>query len=255
MSMNFLNKFVDACKQACGDNLLCVLLIGSFQKQDSTPFSDFDLIAVIKTAHISDFQKIRKWLRSAEDFIDLSILCWDEIPKNPNEFRVGTHGCYQLELILKHASCLYGDNVLLQLGSPSNQAIQVSVFDKLVQYAWWTRRMFVESNRERSMASNYQLNSRLIKMLRDVMYLAGYKDIHTKSAIVVQEFLKQFPHLFNKEEKLVLTNLADHRLASRNAANMSDNYFQIRLSIVNKLYKKASKIFYENKPNSTVGLV
>lgn len=242
--MNFLNKFVTACKQICGDNLLCVLLVGSVQKQDATPLSDFDLIAITKTARIRDFRKIREWLRTAEDFIDLSILCWDEMSKNPNEFRMGTHGCYQLELVLKHASCLYGTNVLSQLDSPSEEAIRASVFDKVVQYTWWARRIFVESNRERSLIGNYQLNSRLIKMIRDVMYLAGYLNIHAKTAAVAQEFLKRFPRLLNKKEKTTVFDLAKRELAGKNTANMSDEYFAVRLSVINKLHKEAFNLFF-----------
>lgn len=242
--MEFLEKFVGGCKQACGNNLLCILLIGSVQKQDATSFSDFDLIVITKTVRIQDLWKIREWLRTADDFIDLSILCWDELSEDPNEFRIGTHGCYQLELILKQALCLYGENVLLRLGSPIKKAIRASVFDKIVQYTWWARRMFVESNRERSLVSNYQLNSRLVKMVRDLLYLAGYRSIHAKAATIVRRFLKQFSRLLTREERKVLIGLASRSLAGRNAANMSDEYFETRLSIINKLHKKAFELFY-----------
>jgi len=169
----FIRKLIDNFKDIFGNNLLCVLLLGSVQKDDSTPFSDIDIVVVIQRFNFVQIRKIRQLLRRSEKLLDISFLCWDEIPKNPDHFTIGTHGCYQLGLILNKAKCLYGQNVLLDLGSPSEESIKDSLLQKIIQYTWWARRMFVESNRNRSLESNYQLNSRLIKMIRGILYLSN----------------------------------------------------------------------------------
>ncbi|MFH0803729.1 MAG: nucleotidyltransferase domain-containing protein [Candidatus Tagabacteria bacterium] len=166
----FVNKLVNGLKKILKDNLVCILLLGSVQKSDTTPFSDIDLVAIIEKFNFDQIKQVRGVLKQSTKLVDLSFICCDEVPKDPNLFTIGTHGCYQLGLILNKAECLYGHNVLLELGKPSEQNIRQSLLQKIIQYTWWVRRIFVESNRERSIESNYQINSRLIKMIRGILY-------------------------------------------------------------------------------------
>lgn len=238
-----IDNLVKDCKDIFGENLICILLIGSVQKEDSTPFSDIDLIAIIKTFQVDQMRRLRQLIRNSEKILDFSFLCRDEISTNPNEFRIGTHGCYQLELILKKAKCLYGKNILLDTDSPSNECLRRSILDKIIQYTWWARRMFVESNRERSLENNYQLNSRLIKMISDFIYLSGTLNIHLAADKVVEIFLNDNPTLLSNKEANALIDISKKELAKQNTSNMSDEYFEVRFSIVNKLHKAALELF------------
>lgn len=238
-----LNNLVKDCETVFGENLICILLIGSIQKEDATPFSDIDLIAIIEAFKVDQMKKLRQLIRNSEKILDFSILCRDEISKNPNEFRVGTHGCYQLELILKKAKCLYGKNILLDISSPSNEHLRQSILDKIIQYTWWARRMFIESNRERSLENNYQLNSRLIKMVSDFIYLSETSSIHLTADKAVKIFLNNNHALLSDKEVKMLIDISKKELAKQNTSNMSEEYFEARLSIINKLHKTALGLF------------
>ena len=243
-----MEKLVDDLQKIFGSNLVCILLLGSVQKGDTTPFSDTDLVVIIETLRISQMKKIRHMIRKSEKLLDLSILCLNEIPLDPNKFRIGTHGCYQLELILKKAKCLYGKNILLKIGSPTKENINESLFDKITQYTWWARRLFIESNRERSLESNYQLNSRLIKMIRGTVYLSGIADIHMSAQKTTRLFLKHHRALFSQKERQEILNLTNKSLISKNTSNMSEAYFEVRHSIANKLHKIAMNLCCNSKP-------
>jgi len=246
---NLVKGFVERCKEILNENLICILLLGSVQRGDNTPFSDVDLVAVIKKWDEDQLKMIRQLVRHSEQLLDFSFLCWDEISKDPVKFRIGTHGCYQLELVLKNAECLIGSNILLNLPSPDKEDIKLSILDKIGQYTWWARRLFVESNRERSMESNYQLNSRLVKMIRGVMYLFDLTDIHQDSTATIEKFLKNYSNLLSKNEKLTIRGLVHNELISKNTSNMSEKYLEVRLSILNKIHKEALKLSY-SKPTT-----
>lgn len=237
-----LQTFVGEMKRIAGTNHHCVLLLGSMQQGDPTPFSDTDLVVILKTFNLRQMTEIRSLVRKSRRLWDISFLFWDEIQTNPNEFRIGTHGCYQL-IILQGARCVAGRNILLQLERPSEERVRISMLEKIQQYTWWARRMFIESNRERSIESNYQLNSRLIKVVRDFLYLAGYCRIAIQSPAkeAVQLFLRK-KHFLKKTERKTLAQLVDKKFISENTANMSDPYLEMRFSIINKIHKKALRL-------------
>ncbi len=242
-----MEKLINDLRKIFGSNLICILLLGSVQKGDTTPFSDTDLVVIIRILRKGQIIKVRRLLRKSERLLDLSFLCLNEIPTDPNKFKIGTHGCYQLELILKKAKCLYGKNILLKMGRPAEDIIKESLLDKIIQYTWWVRRMFVESNRERSLESNYQLNSRLIKIVRGLMYLSDVADIHMPARKMIRLFLKRYHFLVSQKERQEMLNLVNKDLISRNAANMSEEYFEIRFSIINKVHKAAIDLCYNKK--------
>lgn len=234
-----LKELVSACAAIFGDDLVCILLLGSVQKKDTTPFSDIDLIGVVRQFDIERVAKVRSYFRSFEKLIDFSLIVEDEIPKDSDTFRMGTHGCYQLALVFAKARCLYGENVFAFLPRPSDASIRESMFEKIAEYAWWARRLVVEANRPRSIGNNYQLNSRLIKMVRDYLYLVEGEDIHGTALKTIEKLLDKFKGLFNEEEEAILVSLARSEDISNNAGNMSDQYLLIRVSIANKLYRAA----------------
>jgi hypothetical protein len=228
------------------ENILCVLLLGSVQKDDTTPFSDIDLIAIIKEFDLSGITNTRNMIRQSEILVDLSFLCWNEIPKDPNKFSLGTHGCYQLGLVLKQANCLSGKNVLLDLGMPSEENIRQSLFQKIVQYTWWARRKFVESNRAFTLEDNYQINSRLIKMIRGLLYLNFNCDIHAKAEDAILRFAKEFSNNFSQKEKDIIFGLVSKSLIVKNTANLSEKYLSLRILLINKIHKLATESFYNS---------
>lgn len=239
-----LERLVMNCEKTLKENLICILLLGSAQKAKMTPFSDIDLVMVVKTFQAEQMSEIRQLVKESKEFLDLPFLCWDEIPQNPNEFRIGTHGCYELELVLKKATCLYGKNIFLELGTPFQEKIRASILDKISQYTCWARRMFLESNRERSIGSNYRLNTRLIKTIRDFLYLSGFPNIHAPAEDAVYLFLEKCPGLLSEKESIELLSLTNKTLTSRKARDMSEEYLKVRFSIINKVYKAAMKIFF-----------
>jgi len=239
MESGFISSFVLECEKIFDDNLVCILLIGSVRGLEETPFSDIDLIAVIKTFDMDQMKAVRKLLSETEQLLDLSFLCQDELPDKPEDFCLGTHGCYHMELVLKNATCLWGENIFQKYRSPTAEALRASVFSKIAEYCWWNRRMFVESNRERSMGNNYKLNSRLIKMIKDVLFILGLNKIEASAEDVVSTLIETNPGLLSVEEERVLFEMPDPKLVNKNVANMGEHYLEIRFSIMNKLYKCA----------------
>jgi len=241
---DFVSRLVGDLRRIFNDNLFCILLLGSVQKGDTTPFSDIDLVAVIKEFDLGEIKQVRQLLRQSEALVDLSFICWDEIPKDPNLFTIGTHGYYQLGLILNKAKCLSGRNVLLDLGMPSEENIRQSLAQKIIQYTWWAKRMFVESNRERSIENNYQINSRLIKMIRGLLYLSDQFDVHSRAERAISRFIEEYSDILSIEEISAVTGLVEKSSIGRNSANMSEEYFVLRISVINKIHKEAIKLFF-----------
>lgn len=235
----FLKKITKDCLGIFGDDLVCLLLLGSVQKNDTTPFSDVDLIGVIKGFEAGRLASLREIVRNSEKLLDFSIIFKDEISPDPNKFRMGTHGCYQIELVFKKAHCLYGKNVFLVMPSPDLQMLRKSVFEKLAEYTWWLRRIYVEANRPRSINSNYQINSRLIKMVRDYLFLLEGDDIHGSALTTISRLIEKCPDLLDEAEVAALVNLTHPDHIGNNAGNMSEEYLEIRFRIANKLYEAA----------------
>lgn len=243
----FLKQITQKLEKILNGNLLCLLLIGSVKNKDETPFSDIDLVAIIKDIDFEQMKQIRKLIRQTDQLLDLSFLCLEEIPLDPNKFRLGSHGCYHLELILKKAKVLSGNNILTKIKSPSKKALHLSVFEKIVEYTWWARRIFVESNRGLSIENNYKINTRLIKMLRDLLFLSGLSDVSGPPKEIVNKFIETYPNLLLSGEKKILVSLANFDLAKKNAYNTKSNYMEIRFAIINKINKCANKILkYEH---------
>mgnify|MGYP001607832094 CR=1 FL=1 len=238
----FLKQFTIKFEEILKGNLVCLLLIGSVKNQAETPFSDIDLVAIVKDIDFKQMRQVRKLIRQTSQLLDLSFLCLEEIPSDSNRFRLGSHGCYHLELILKKAKVLSGNNIFTKIKSPSKKALRLSVFEKIIEYTWWARRMFVESNRELLIENNYKINTRLIKMLRDLMFLSGLSNVSGTPKEIVDSFMEMYPSLLLPQENKILVSLADLDLAKENAYNTSDKYLEIRLVIVNKIHKCANKI-------------
>lgn len=236
--MKELQWLVSGCESIFGDNLRCILLLGSVQHGDVTPFSDTDFIVILGTMNLKQTIKFRSLVRSSEMLIDCPIICQDELPADVDQFNLGSHGCYHLELVLKHAKCLWGKNMLLDLPSPTEQAILRSVAQKIAEYTWWTRRMFVESNRQRSLEMNYQLTSRLIKAVRDLLYLTDRRGLDESLATIIDLFLDKYGSSLTEAGRGVLRGLADPNRIASNVANMSDEYLAIRYSLMNFVYKR-----------------
>ncbi len=241
--MDSLSRFVAECGFIFKKNLLCILLLGSTQRDDNNPFSDIDIVIIIKTMDTNQVVQLRSITRSLDKLLDCSILCKDELSDNSNDFCIGSHGCYQLELVLKKAKCIWGENILLSMESPTQHKIRVSIARKVIEYTWWIRRMFIESNRERSLEMNYNLNSRLIKMIRDILYLHG----NTNSIIdsvenILKIFILEYAEMFTETERLTIIGLGKSRYINTNTSNMSDDYLLLRYSIANKIHKRVTEI-------------
>jgi len=85
----FLKQLTLKLKNILMGNLVCLLLIGSVKNRDETAFSDIDLVAIIKDIDLDQMKQVRKLVRQTDQLIDLSFLCLEEIPLDPNKFRLG----------------------------------------------------------------------------------------------------------------------------------------------------------------------
>jgi len=236
-------KFVDACQAIFGDNLICVLLLGSAQRSDTTPFSDIDLVVVVGKVKTEDLVSLRDFVRSLDTLVDCSVLGVNEISEDPDLFRIGTHGCYQQDLVLRHAEAIWGDNFFADLPHPSTSVVRRSVLEKVVEYVWWVRRMFVESNRPRSFELNYQLNSRIVKIVRDVVYLATGSGIRTPTRTLWLNFTNlPFTERLSGENQAIACALLEPDQASVNASDLSEEFFEARCRLVNALYEFALEL-------------
>ncbi|MBX4205392.1 MAG: hypothetical protein KW788_04400, partial [Candidatus Doudnabacteria bacterium] len=172
--INTLNDLVTESISKFGVNISGILYYGSSLRNENNLFSDQDLLMTVKDYDTELLVELRHIVKSAPFFVDLPVIFESEIPTDPERFRLINHGCYFLE-ILKRGQPIYGRNVFLDLGKPSPAAIQQSLLETIVEYTQFFRRNFVESNRERSLAVNYQLNRRLIKGAYDLLWIVDGK--------------------------------------------------------------------------------
>lgn len=241
---NYLSALTHNCTSIFGKQLTCLLLLGSVQKKDTTPFSDIDLVGVVDVFCPKKMAAVREYVRGSKKLLDFSIIIRSEIPRDPNKFRIGTHGCYQLELVYKKSRCLHGKNLFLEFPSPNPELLRSSVFEKLAEYTWWLRRIYVEANRPRSFNLNYQINSRLVKMVRDYLYLFEEASIHGSALATVNRLIKTDSLSLSEGEISTLLNLVHPSCINTNAGDMSEEYLKARFLLANKLYEGALKLHH-----------
>lgn len=238
-----LNELIEGlvkdCKVILGDDLICILLIGSVQRNDINPFSDVDLIIVINQLLIKKMAKLRMMIRNKNILLDMPFVVLEEIPRDPNKFRIGAHGCYYLELVLKNAKPIFGKNVFLNWDRPSLDNLHNSILEKIVQYIFEIRRIFLESNRPISIEQNHKINVRLLKVIKDILLIIGAVDINTSNGIIVRQFFKEYPKVLTNCEKDVITSLYTSDGIHLRSSDMSEFYLENRFIIANKLYSLA----------------
>ena len=81
-------------------------------------------------------------------------------------------------------------------------------------------------------------------MIRGILYLSNWFNVHSKAQEATNFFIDIYSDILSEKEKLVIRGLTDKALINQNSANMSEEYFEIRISIVNKIHKEATKMFY-----------
>lgn len=240
--MKSIDDFVTRTKEIFGQQLVSLLLLGSAQRHDTTPFSDIDFVLIVRRVHEKQVSKLRDYIRSMDILVDCSVIGLDEIPDDPDLFRVGTHGCYQAALVLKMADVLEGEDFFANRPEPSKEAVRRTVFEKVVEYVWWVRRMFVEANRPRTLELNYQLNSRIVKMVRDVLYLSEGWGITENPSSVVSAFADKHGGELSEAQVGLLFDLVNLDFIGLEAGDLSENYFHQRHRLVNDLYRIALRV-------------
>lgn len=219
-----------------GSKIIGLLHIGSNEREDNTAFSDIDLILLGKNLEIENLKAVREIVRNINYLVDMSIIQRNQVSTNPDLFQMGTHGCYFL-YVLKNAQIIYGVNFFEDYPEPSTFALRTSVFQKISEYTWASRRIFIESNRERSMSQNYQLSSRLMKSIKDVLWLNGtHHVIFLTAAESIALLETSTSNLLSDKEWQVLRSISNPQLRNSFVANMSEDFLQIRVSILEKLY-------------------
>lgn len=229
--------------EALGRKMIGLLHIGSHERQDDTAFSDIDLILLAENLAIQDLRAMREIIRNLDYLVDMPIIQREQLPTNPDLFQMGTHGCYFLS-VLKGAEIIYGDNFFKDYPEPNEFAVRTSVFRKVAEYTWAARRTFVESNRERSAYQNYQLNSRLLKTIKDVLWLAGLRDAHAFTAVnSIASLEAKIAGVIALEEWEILKTISDPDTRNSLTANMSEDFLEIRMAILEKLFARAVFLF------------
>jgi len=243
MTTKLLN-FTSRLKLALGEKMTGLLQIGSNANHDNTVFSDVDLILLGKDFSKNNWQSLRNTVRQVDFLIDIPVILSSQLPVNPDLFQMGTHGCYFV-IVLKGAKVIQGKNSFDTYPSPTNDAVRVSLFRKISEYSWMVRRAFVESNRDRSVYQNYQINSRLLKMVKDLLWLLDMSEpSHSLSSRETVDRLKQkAANLFTEKEWCLLELLSDPQYRNEFASNMSEQFLQKRVVIFEKTYEAAFLIF------------
>jgi hypothetical protein len=201
---SFVPSFTGKLLELLGENMIGLLHLGSNEHGDGTAFSDVDFVLLVKTMGIEELMAIRKAICNLGQLIDMPILQKGQIPADPDLFQLGTQGCYFVH-VLKNASTVYGVNLFQDYPEPNSQAVRMSLFRKISEYTLATQRAFVESNRERSVYQNYQLNSRLLKSVKDLLWLMGDATAHLATAVHAVLLLKsKLPTFFMAEEWRIL---------------------------------------------------
>lgn len=222
-----------------GIKMIGLLHIGSNERHDETAFSDVDLILLVENFHIQDFRAVREIIRNLDYLVDMPVIQGDQLLANPDLFQMGTHGCYFLH-VLKSARTIHGANFFKDYPEPSITAVRTSVFRKVAEYAWAVRRAFVESNRERSTYQNYQITSRLLKTVKDVLWLSGSHTSHSLTAMESISSLEDIAfNLLSLEEWKIMKMISTPDFRNSLVANMSEDFLQVRVSVFEKLYAHA----------------
>jgi predicted nucleotidyltransferase len=237
--LNQVDDFVAECVKRFDGRINGILYYGSTARNAQSPFSDQDLLITGGKYDFALMEELRHLIKSVTFFIDLPVVFESELSRNPDDFRLINHGCYFLE-ILKQGRALHGRNIFLDIPRPSEMAIRQSLFDTLTEYAQFFRRNFVESNRERSLAVNYQLNRRLIKAVHDLVWLVSGQFEQGESAPFLLDRL--LPTLMTDAERLLVIQLADPKQAEGLSANLSDSLTETRFAIMEKIYQTAQSL-------------
>lgn len=233
-----LSQLRDDLVDLLGPSLIGLLLIGSEERQDETVFSDVDLVLVGDQIALTDYGAMRELVRNLSYFVDLAVVLRRELPDAPESFQMGAQGCYFVP-VLKHARVLYGVNPFSGLGDPDPAMVHESIFRKVAEYALAMRRAYIESNRERTTAQNYQIISRLLKMVRDVLWLGGIFHVHERSEESVAALRLLRSDLLTADEWELLQQMANPRVRGMYVGDMSEDFFQRRIGVAEKLYGQA----------------
>jgi hypothetical protein len=234
--------FVKALLSAIGHKLVALLRIGSREKLDETAFSDTDLILLGTDLDRESLRSIRHIVRNLDCLVDMPVIQKSELPSNPDSFQMGTHGCYFVR-ILKQSRVIYGTNFFSTYPEPSRAAIRASIFRKIAEYTWSARRSYIESNRERTIAQNYQLNSRIVKMVKDILWLQDFADAYQytgQQAITALQLDKRV--ILSRSDLDVLNLITDPRKRNSLASNMSEDFLENRIALIEVLYAHAVTI-------------
>lgn len=236
-----LDEFVHECVSALSGNVTGIIYYGSSSRNENSLFSDRDLILTANEYEVSHIVAIHEILKQTSFLVDLPIVFGREISPDPDHFRIVNHGCYFLE-VLKLGKVLYGRNVFLDLSEPSQRALELSLFEKLSEYARHCRRNFVEANRERSLNTNYQLNRRLVKSAHDLLWLSGNEVGY--DADCVRQLKVKFPPLLSEAEWRFLEEASDPKNSNILASNFTDSFFTMRLMVMEKVYFAAQQLVF-----------
>jgi hypothetical protein len=104
------------------------------------------------------------------------------------------------------------------------------------------RRLVIESNRERKIEDNYKLNSRILKMVRDLLFLETEISLSFPNSVVLDIFIQRHGSELSVEEVNLLLDLVDKSRVNANVANLSETYLSDRFCLVNKIYNLALNV-------------
>jgi hypothetical protein len=242
-----LSGFAQKLESALGAKMVGLLCLGSTEQHDDTAFSDTDLVLLAKDLDLASLRSVREIVRDLPFVIDMPVIQAIELPANPDLFQICNQGCYFIP-VLKSARKICGANFFDDYPNPSMSAVRASVFRKVAEYTWAARRMFVESNRERTLAQNYQLTSRLLKAVKDVLWLEGHSKAYSYTAAQCTAALKASTNQWLPvEDEQTLNLISDPARRNQLAADMSEGFLDARLSVLEKLYTQAVSLLEDRR--------
>lgn len=149
-------------------NVAAIIQIGSFDRKASLPFSDLDLIFIIKKPSEKLNIFLKKLFKEYQKPIDPSSIYLYKT-KDPR-ILFGTHGYYMIDH-LREGKVLFGRNPFIRKKLLFRQ-IQQELLSKIKEYLYERKKWYLTKNTN-NIKEQYKLLHRLLKSILDLLIIDG----------------------------------------------------------------------------------
>lgn len=236
-----LDKITKYCLVTFNTNLVSLYFLGSNNRDQGTPYSDFDFVLILKEYSISQLLSFRKRLSNRDFKIDFAIIFLSDLPKDIDNFRIGDQGQFFLKVIEK-SSLLFGEDWIKRYRSIPSLLVKKSLYDNIARYWLAIQRLFIEESKSLGEHVNYQANKRTIKALYDLIWIRDGTQSEFNLTLN-SDFIKQ---LFTPKEIVFIDYLLNQEMTKKAACKQDLETLKLRMNIMHKIYKKAGELINDN---------